>query len=303
MEIRYDGRVAIVTGAGNGLGRSHALELARRGAKVVVNDFGGSRDGSGGSSIAAEAVVEEIRASGGNAIANGTNVTDPQQCADMAAQALAQWGRIDILINNAGILRDKSFGKMTPDDWNAVVDVHLTGSANCTMAVWNAMKEGNYGRILMTTSTSGLYGNFGQTNYGAAKMGVVGMMNTLVIEGAKNNIFINCLAPTAATRMTQDIMTPEMLEALKPEFVTPAALYLVSESAPNRTVMLAGAGFYATAEIVESQGLHLPVADRTVDAIASNWSAISNMADPARFTNGREHVVKILSAEMNAKKA
>ncbi len=300
MGIRYDGRVAIVTGAGNGLGRSHALELAMRGAKVVVNDFGGARDGSGGSTAAADAVVEEIRASGGEAMANGANVTDPQQCADMAAQALAKWGRIDILINNAGILRDKSFGKMSPQEWNPVVDVHLNGSANCTMAVWNAMKEGNYGRILMTTSTSGLYGNFGQANYGAAKMGVVGLMNTLVIEGAKNNIRINCLAPTAATRMTEDILTPEMLAALKPEFVSPAALFLVSEDAPNRTIMLAGAGFYATAEIRESDGMHLPTAQRNVDGVAQHWQEISSMKNSVTFTNGRDHVVKILTAATKA---
>jgi hypothetical protein len=301
MSIRYDGRVAIVTGAGNGLGRSHALELAKRGAKVVVNDFGGARDGTGGSTTAAEKVVEEIRATGGNAIANGANVADPADCTALAAQALEKWGRIDILINNAGILRDKSFGKMTPAEWNPVIDVHLTGSANVTMAVWNVMKEGNYGRILMTTSTSGLYGNFGQANYGAAKMGGVGLMNTLVIEGAKNNIRINCLAPTAATRMTEDIMTPEMLEALKPEFVTPAALFLVSENAPNRTVMLAGAGFYATAEIVESQGLHLPLAERNVDGVAAHWQQISDMTNPARFSTGREHVVKILAAELKSR--
>ena len=240
MSMRFDGRVAVVTGSGNGLGRSHALALAELGAKVVVNDFGGARDGSGGSSQAAENVVAQIRANGGETISNGANVTDPAQCQAMVAQALAQWGRIDILINNAGILRDKSFAKMTAADWQAVVDVHLTGSANCTMAAWKALTERNYGRILMTTSTSGLYGNFGQSNYGAAKMGVVGLMNTLVIEGAKNRIHVNCLAPTAATRMTEDILIPQMLDALKPEFVTPAALYLVSENAPNRTIMLAG---------------------------------------------------------------
>ncbi len=300
MDIRFDGQVAIVTGAGNGLGRSHALGLAARGAKVVVNDFGGARDGTGGSSAAADSVVQEIRASGGEAIANGANVTDFAQCESMAAQALAQWGRIDILINNAGILRDKSFGKMVPADWQPVIDVHLTGSANCSLAVWNAMKERNFGRILMTTSTSGLYGNFGQANYGAAKMGAVGLMNTLVIEGAKNNIRVNCIAPTAATRMTEDILTPEMLAMLKPEFVTPAALYLVSADAPNRTVILAGAGYFATVEVRESEGLHLPESERTPEAIAARFAQISAMDKASVYRDGREHVAKILSAAAKA---
>ena len=206
MTIRFDGQVAIVTGAGNGLGRSHAVELAKLGAKVVVNDFGGARDGTGGSLSPANAVVEEIIAFGGEAIANAANVTDYEQCETMAAETLAKWGRIDILINNAGILRDKSFGKMQTGDWHAVIDVHLNGAANCARAVWNQMKEQNYGRILMTTSSSGIYGNFGQSNYGAAKMAVIGLMNTLCIEGIKNNILINCLAPTAATRMTTDVI-------------------------------------------------------------------------------------------------
>jgi NAD(P)-dependent dehydrogenase (short-subunit alcohol dehydrogenase family) len=302
MTIRFDGQVAIVTGAGNGLGRSHALSLAVRGARVVVNDFGGARDGSGGSSEAAEKVVEEIRASGSDAIANGANVTDFGQCEAMVREAIAKWGRIDVLINNAGILRDKSFGKMSPADWDPVIGVHLNGSANCTMAVWAAMKERGYGRILMTTSTSGLYGNFGQANYGAAKLGVVGLMNTLVIEGAKNGIRINALAPTAATRMTEDILTPEMLAALKPEFVTPAALFLVGPDAPNRTIMFAGAGYYATVEIRESEGLHLPETERTPEGIAARYAEISDMQNSVVFREGREHVVKILSAAARAAK-
>ncbi len=221
----------------------------------------------------------------------------------MAQAALARWGRIDILINNAGILRDRSFGKMTADDWKAVVDVHLNGSANCSLAVWNAMKEQGYGRILMTTSTSGLYGNFGQTNYGAAKMGVIGLMNTLVIEGAKNGILVNCVAPTAATRMTEDILTPEMLEALKPEFVTPAALFLVSKDSPNRTVLLAGAGYFAKVEIRESEGLYLPPQVRTPEEIAARYDKISDMSAASVYSEGREHVVKIVSAAMQANKA
>ena len=294
MTIRFDDRVAIVTGAGNGLGRAHALELARRGAKLVINDFGGARDGSGGSQTAAEKVVEEITANGGEAMANAANVSDHAQCVAMAEAALSRFGRIDILINNAGILRDKTFAKMPPEDWNAVIDVHLNGSANCSMAVWNAMKERNYGRILMTTSTSGTYGNFGQANYGAAKMAMVGLMNTLCIEGAKNNIRVNCISPTAATRMTEDILTPDMLAALDPEFVTPAAAFLVSEDAPNRTVMFAGGGSFSTLEIRESKGVYLPGDSRNADGVAANFAAISDMAEPSVFTAGMEHVMKIL---------
>ncbi len=294
MTISFEGQVAIVTGAGNGLGRSHALQLAERGAKVVVNDFGGARDGTGGSLSPAETVVAEITEEGGEAIANGANVTNAEECAAMASQAIEKWGHIDVLINNAGILRDKSFGKMQPDDWRAVVDVHLNGSANCALAVWSIMREQGYGRILMTTSTSGIYGNFGQANYGAAKLGLVGMMNTLCIEGAKYDIRINALAPTAATRMTEDIMTPEMLSALAPEFVSPAALYLTSRDAPNRTIMFAGAGSYSVLELRESEGIHLSEADRTPEKIAENIEAIRDMADAGTFNAGNEHVMKIL---------
>ena len=205
MSIRFDDQVAIVTGAGNGLGRSHALALAERGAKVVVNDLGGSVDGSGGSSAASQEVVAMIEASGGQAMAHGANVANYDEVEDMVAQALDKWGRVDILINNAGILRDKSFAKMSMDDFRLVMDVHLMGSVHCSKAVWETMREQAYGRILMTTSSSGLYGNFGQTNYGAAKMAVVGLMNTLALEGAKYNIKVNALAPSAATRMTAEL--------------------------------------------------------------------------------------------------
>ena len=303
MTIRFDGRVAIVTGAGNGLGRAHALELAARGAKVVVNDFGGARDGTGASLSPAEKVVEEIRAANGEAFADGANVTDADQCRAMVDEAIRKWGRVDILINNAGILRDRSFQKMSDEDWSAVIDVHLNGSANCTRAVWPHMREHNYGRIVMTTSTSGLYGNFGQANYGAAKMGAFGLMNTLVIEGAKYGIKVNCLAPTAATRMTEDILTPEMLDMLKPEYVTPAAIFLVSEDAPNGTVMLAGAGHFATARLVESKGLHLPEKDRNADVVAEHFKEISAMDDPDVYSEGREHVTKILTAEAAMRQA
>ena len=295
MRIDFEKRVAIVTGAGNGLGREHALELARRGAMVVVNDFGGARDGTGGSLSPAQRVVEEIEKLGGAAIANDANVTRPEDCRAMVEQAVGEWGRVDVLINNAGILRDKSFGKMSSEDWRAVIDVHLNGSANCSMAVWNQMKDQGYGRILMTSSTSGVYGNFGQSNYGAAKMGAVGLMNTLVIEGGKNDIRVNCLAPTAATRMTEDVLTPEMLEQLRPEYVTPAALYLVSENSPNRTVMFAGAGHYSTLEIRESDGLFLPENERNVEGIAKHFEEISDMSKATIYTVGRDHVIKILS--------
>ncbi len=215
-DIRFDGKVAIVTGAGGGLGRQHALELARRGAKVVVNDLGGSVDGSGGGSEAANKVVEEIKALGGEAIANGSSVTDDAGVALMVKHAMDAWGRIDILIANAGVLRDKSFSKMEIADFEFVLDVHLLGTVKPAKAVWEIMKEQNYGRIVCTTSSSGLYGNFGQTNYGAAKLGIIGFMNTLKLEGQKNNIHVNAIAPVAATRMTENLMPPEILERLKP---------------------------------------------------------------------------------------
>lgn len=294
MTIAFSGRVAIVTGAANGLGRSYATELARRGAKVVVNDFGGSRDGTGSSVTPAEQVAEEIRAAGGDAIASGSDVTNYAECKAMVAQAVERWGRLDILINNAGILRDSSFGKLTPANWRAVLDVHLDGSAYCTMAAWNRMKGQGYGRILMTTSVSGIYGNFGQANYGAAKMGVIGLMHTLVIEGAKYDIRVNCISPTAATRMTEDLLSAEMLARLDPKWVTPAALYLVSDDSPDRTVMFAGAGHYSTLEIRESRGVRLAPELRTPEAVAENMKAISGMEGAASYSQGGEHVAKIL---------
>lgn len=254
MGVDFKGRVAIVTGAGGGLGRQHALALAARGAKVLVNDLGGARDGSGGSLSAAETVVAEIRAAGGEALANGASVTDFDAVQAMVQQAVDAWGRVDILVNNAGILRDKSFAKMDLADFRLVVDVHLMGAVHCCKAVWPHMTEQKYGRILMTTSSSGLYGNFGQSNYGAAKLALVGLMQTLSIEGAKNNIRVNSLAPTAATRMTEDLMPPAVLEALKPEAVVPAMLVLVSEDAPTRTTLCAGAGSVEAAHITMTQG-------------------------------------------------
>ena len=301
MTIRFDNQVAIVTGAGNGLGKCHALELARLGAKVVVNDFGGARDGSGGSSEAAEQVVAEIQAAGGEAIANGADVSSPEQVDDMVKQALDTWGRVDVLINNAGILRDKSFVKMTQDDWDKVIAVHLTGSEICTRAVWPIMREQGYGRIVMTTSTSGLYGNFGQANYGAAKMAVAGLMNTLCIEGEKYDIKVNCIAPTAATRMTEDLMPPEVLAMLEPKEITPAVLFLCSNKAPTHRIVLAGAGCYAMVRLMESEGVYLDEDERNVDGVAAHLEQIGNMDNAREILAGGDHVTKILTKAAQAK--
>jgi NAD(P)-dependent dehydrogenase (short-subunit alcohol dehydrogenase family) len=277
MSIEFKGKVAIVTGAGGGLGRTHALELARRGCKVVVNDLGGSVDGSGGSSEAAQKVVAEIKAAGGEAIANGSSVSDRKGVENLVKQTKDAYGRIDILINNAGILRDKSFKKMTLDDFQIIVDVHLMGSVYCTAAVWPIMNEQNYGRIVMTTSPSGLFGNFGQANYGAAKMGVVGFMNTLKIEGQKNNIRINAVAPVAATRMTENLGIPkEMFDRLKPELVTPGVVYLCSEDAPSGVILQAMGGRFSVAAMVENQGADLG-GDATVEQVAENWAKITDL--------------------------
>ncbi len=286
MAIRFDDRVAIVTGAGNGLGRQHALALAARGAKVVVNDLGGARDGSGASSEAAEKVVEEIKAAGGQAIANGANVADYAQVEAMVAQTKEAFGRVHVRINNAGILRDKSFVKMPIEDFEAVVKVHLMGSTNCTKACWETMREQNYGRIVMTTSSTGLYGNFGQANYGAAKLGLVGLMNTLYLEGAKYNIRVNTISPVAATRMTEDIMPQQILDLLVPEAVTPAVLYLASEDAPSKVILSAGAGSYARARIYETGGINLAAEDRTPENIAAHFEAISDEAGQKDYADG-----------------
>ena len=293
-EVRFDGRTALVTGSGNGLGRQHALALAARGANVIVNDFGGARDGTGGSSQAAESVVAEIEAAGGRAMAHGANVADREQVADMVAKAAERFGGIDVLINNAGILRDRSFAKMTAEEWDAVVAVHLTGSANCAMAVWPGMRERGYGRVVMTTSTSGIYGNFGQANYGAAKAGVWGLMNTLVLEGMKYDIRVNCISPTAATRMTEDLMPPEVLGTLDPKWVTPAVLHLASQDAPNRTILLAGAGGYTVAKLMEAEGVWLPEEERTPETIAARWAHITDMGEAREMLQGNDHVTKMV---------
>ncbi|MCZ6711616.1 MAG: SDR family NAD(P)-dependent oxidoreductase [Gammaproteobacteria bacterium] len=276
MSYSFEGRVVIVTGAGGGLGRCHSLELARRGAKVVVNDLGGAMDGTGGSSSSADAVVAEIKAAGGEAIANGGSVSDRKGASSMVADAMNAWGRVDVLINNAGILRDKSFAKMDLDDFQIVVDVHLMGAVNVTREVFPIMKEQNYGRIVMTTSPTGLYGNFGQTNYGAAKLGQVGFMHSLKIEGAKNNIHTNTIAPVAATRMTEDLIPEQAQKGLGPELVTPAVVFLCSEDAPNGVILQAQGGKYSIACIVENEGADLGL-DASAEDVGANYDKISDL--------------------------
>jgi NAD(P)-dependent dehydrogenase (short-subunit alcohol dehydrogenase family) len=293
-DIRFDGKVAIVTGAGGGLGRAHALELARRGARVVINDLGGTVDGSGGSSEAAQKVVAEIKAMGGEAIANGASVTDDAGVAAMVKQTMDAWGRIDILIANAGILIDKSFAKMEITDFEKVMAVHLMGTVKPTKAVWEIMRAQNYGRIVVTTSSTGLYGNFGQTNYGAAKLSLVGFMNTLKIEGAKNNIKVNAISPVAATRMTENLMPPAMLDLLKPEYVTPGVVYLVSEDAPTGTVLTAGAGVFAVARIYETDGIALKEGGISAEEVRDNWAKISDPAGHEHYEQGGGQTAKFM---------
>ena len=291
-DIRFDGKVAIVTGAGGGLGRQHALELARRGAKVVVNDLGGSMDGSGGSSEAAQKVVAEIETAGGEAIANGSSVTDDAGVKLMVEQAMNKWGRIDILIANAGVLRDKSFSKMEIADFEFVLNVHLMGTMKPAKAVWEIMKAQNYGRIVVTTSSSGLYGNFGQTNYGAAKLGIVGFMNTLKLEGQKNNIHVNAVSPVAATRMTESLMPPEILARLAPENVTPGVVYLCSEEAPSGVILTAGGGAFAVSKIVETEGVFLDHDHISVEAVRDAFDKISDETGQKAYVAGGEQSQK-----------
>jgi len=276
MDIRFDGRVAIVTGAGTGLGRAHALGLAARGAKVVVNDLGTAGDGLGRSSEAAERVATEIRDAGGEARANGANVSDAGEVDAMVGETLDAWGRVDILVNNAGILRDKTFAKMDLADFDAVLGVHLGGSVNCTHRLWPVFREQGYGRVVFTSSASGLYGNFGQSNYGAAKASMLGLMNVLHLEGQRDNIRVNTLAPTAATRMTEDLLPAEVLPLLQPEFITPGLLYLVSEDAPSRVVLAAGAGCYAQTVVTETDGIWLNATDNTPETVAARFDDICN---------------------------
>jgi NAD(P)-dependent dehydrogenase (short-subunit alcohol dehydrogenase family) len=294
MTIRFDGKVAIVTGAGGGLGRTHALELAHRGAKVVVNDLGGAVDGTGGNSEAAEKVVAEIKAAGGTAIANGASVADDAGVAHLVKQTMDTFGRCDILVANAGILRDKSFAKMEMKDFDAVMAVHLMGTVKPAKALWQIMRDQQYGRIVVTTSSTGLYGNFGQTNYGAAKLSLIGFMNSLKLEGAKDNIKVNAICPVAGTRMTENLMPPNVLEMLKPDYVTPAVVYLVSDEAPTGLIMTAAAGAFAVAQLVETDGVNLGHA-ATADDVAANFAKIADFSTAKHYNAGNEQSQKFFA--------
>jgi len=293
MTIRFDDKVAIVTGAGGGLGRAYALELAKRGAKVVVNDLGGARDGTGHSDAALQ-VVEEIKAAGGEAMSNGGSVTEYDQMVEMVAKAKEAWGGVHVLINNAGVLRDKSFAKMEPEDFRFVVDVHLNGSANVTKAVWETMREQAYGRILMTASSTGLFGNFGQANYGAAKLGLAGLTKTLYLEGAKYNIRVNTLAPVAGTRMTEDIFPEEAFKLFAPENVAPAALYLVSEDAPSNAIVGAGAGVFQASYVTLTPGVRLSGEELSPEGVAAHWAQITDRSGEIVPNSGTEQSMLIM---------
>ncbi|MEM7440967.1 MAG: SDR family NAD(P)-dependent oxidoreductase [Pseudomonadota bacterium] len=292
MSIRFDDRVAIVTGAGIGLGRAHAMGLAARGAKVVVNDLGAASDGTGGTMSPAQSVVDEIVAAGGEAMAHGADVTNPEQVADMVAKTMEKWGRIDILINNAGILRDKTFSKMALDDFKKVVDVHLNGTATVTHAVWPIMREQGYGRIVLTASSSGVYGNFGQSNYGAAKTGMMGLMNVLHLEGARDDIRVNTLTPTATTRMTEELFSPEAGALLQPETITPGVLYLVSENGPSRVIMGAGGGCFAQVRVYETEGIVLTGDDLTPESVEEQFAHVTDPRDQRELTQAFEQTMK-----------
>jgi len=297
-EVRFDGRVAIVTGAGGGLGRSHALLLASRGAKVVVNDLGGTVEGTGAGSAAADKVVEEIRAAGGEAVANYNGVDTWEGGEAIVKTALDAFGKVDILINNAGILRDKSFMKMEEIDVDKVLAVHLKGGFNVTKAAFPVMRENNYGRIVMTTSNTGLYGNFGQANYGAAKLGLVGLMHTLKLEGARYNILVNTIAPIAGTRMTATVMPPDMVEKLKPEYVSPMVAYMCSEECTDTGIIFtAGAGYFSRAIMVEGPGIALNAQKGiTVEDIRDRIGDIKKLEGAQPFSQSNEEVARIVSA-------
>jgi len=297
-EVRFDGRVAIVTGAGGGLGRSHALLLASRGAKVVVNDLGGTVEGTGAGSAAADKVVEEIRAAGGEAVANYDGVDTWAGGEAIVKTALDAFGKVDILINNAGILRDKSFMKMEEIDIDKVLAVHLKGGFNVTKAAFPVMRENNYGRIVMTTSNTGLYGNFGQANYGAAKLGLVGFMHTLKLEGARYNILVNTIAPIAGTRMTATVMPPDMVEKLKPEYVTPMVAYMCSEACTDSGIIFtAGAGYFSRAVMVEGPGIVLNAQKGiTIEDIRDRIGDIKKLEGAQPFGQSNEEIARIVAA-------
>jgi NAD(P)-dependent dehydrogenase (short-subunit alcohol dehydrogenase family) len=296
MTIDFQGRVAIVTGAGSGLGRSHALGLAARGANVVVNDFG-----QNGGFNNAMRVVEEIRAAGGTAIGDNADVADFAEVSEMVARAERLWGHVDILVNNAGVLRDKTFAKMEMADFEFVLRVHLIGSTNCTKAVWVGMRERNYGRIVLTSSASGIYGNFGQANYGAAKAAMIGLMNVLHLEGAKNDIRVNVLAPTARTAMTEGLLSPVAAELMTPESVTPGVLFLVSEDAPSRVILGAGAGVFAVTHIGETPGVYLDESERTPETIAARFAEISDPSTAEPLKDAFAQTYKFVAAAAKAR--
>ena len=298
MSVGFDGKVAIVTGSGNGLGKSHALALAARGARVVVNDVGGDRNGTGSSSEAAKEVVATILANGGEAISSGANVANYAEVEAMVKETMDKWGRVDVLINNAGILRDKSFAKMDLDDFRLVMDVHLMGSVNCSKAVWEIMRDQNYGRIVMTTSPSGLFGNFGQTNYGAAKMAVVGLMNTLVLEGSKYNIRVNALAPTAGTRMTEDLLPAPVLKLMTTEAVTAGALVLCHDESPNRMILAAAAGGYASVKMFETDGIFLSPEEQNPEKVFDSLVSITDARQNVPFESAGKETEKFVTKAM-----